>query len=84
MPTTVCTTVCTSDAENGDEGLEQGADSTENTHVPRGSGAESGAPGPQTSANDPQLAAVIDAWPRLSEPIKAGILAMSQVAGHVD
>ena len=30
---------------------------------------------------DPGLAAIIDAWPGLSEPIKAGILAMVRAAG---
>jgi hypothetical protein len=29
-------------------------------------------------AGDPDLAAVIDAWPALPEPIKAGIMAMVQ------
>ncbi|MGO8899023.1 MAG: hypothetical protein ACLQU5_11860 [Isosphaeraceae bacterium] len=29
----------------------------------------------------PDLAAIVDAWPNLPEPLKAGILAMVRVAG---
>ena len=29
---------------------------------------------------DPELAAVVDAWPDLSEPVKAGVLAMIRAA----
>ena len=36
---------------------------------------------PEALATDPELAALIHAWPTLPEPIKAGILAMVRVAG---
>jgi hypothetical protein len=39
-------------------------------------GAESGALVPEPAAIDPDLAAVVDAWPTLPAAIKAGILAM--------
>jgi hypothetical protein len=44
-------------------------------------GAESGAPAPESTPIDPALAALIDAWPTLSEPLRAGILAMVRAAG---
>lgn len=57
------------------------------THSPKNSttlvpgGAKSGALAPAKPVIDPDLAALIDAWPRLPEPIKAGILALVRVAG---
>jgi len=45
-------------------------------------GAESGALAPQTTAIDPSLAAIIDAWPMLPEAIRAGILALVRAAGR--
>jgi hypothetical protein len=44
-------------------------------------GAESSALGAQNGLFDHELAAVVDAWPTLPEPIKAGILAMIRAAG---
>jgi integrase len=44
-------------------------------------GAESGAPSIAILSIAPELAAILDAWPHLSEPIKAGILAMVRAAG---
>jgi hypothetical protein len=41
-------------------------------------GAESGAP----ATADPDLALLIAAWPKLPEPIRAGILAMIWAAGE--
>lgn len=32
------------------------------------------------ASDDPELARVVDAWPRLQEPIRAGILAMVETA----
>ena len=37
-----------------------------------------------TCRNDPDLAAVNDAWPRLAEAIKAGILAMVRASAAKD
>jgi hypothetical protein len=47
------------------------------------SGAECGALGAQNAPLDPDLAAVVDAWPALPAAIKAGILAMVQAAGGI-
>ena len=44
-------------------------------------GAESGAPTLTTPNIDPDLAALIDAWPNLPDAIRAGILAMIRAAG---
>jgi len=44
------------------------------------SGAECGAVGARVAEIDPDLAAVVDAWPGLSDAIKAGILAMVRAA----
>jgi len=45
------------------------------------SGAESGALGAREAPVDPDLAAVVDAWPTLPAAIKAGILAMVRAGG---
>jgi len=45
------------------------------------SGAECGALGAQNAPLDADLAAVVDAWPKLPEAIKTGILAMVTAAG---
>ena len=34
-----------------------------------------------TRQTDPDLAAIVDAWPTLPEPIKAGIVAMVKASG---
>jgi len=65
----------------GVTGLEHPADSTGNSAVRDQSSAESGAVGAQTAFADPDLAAVVEAWPSLPEAIKAGILAMIRAAG---
>ena len=44
------------------------------------SGAESGALSAENHPTDPNLTLIISAWPRLPEPIKAGIIAMIQAA----
>jgi hypothetical protein len=44
------------------------------------SGAECGALGAQNAPLDPDLAAVVDAWHKLPDAIKAGILAMVTAA----
>lgn len=50
------------------------------TQVTNQSGAESGALGAREAPIDPELAAVVEAWPALPDAIKAGILAMIRAA----
>lgn len=47
--------------------------------APQG-GAESGAVGAQTPPIDPDLQAVVKAWPGLPESVRAGIVAMVRAA----
>jgi len=63
-------------------GIEPTANSTEKTSPPPDGGAISGAPAKPTSSVDPSLASLIDAWPTLPEPIRAGILARVWAAGQ--
>jgi hypothetical protein len=56
-------------------------DSQEKTALLEQGGAKSGAPTFANLSIAPELAALIDAWPNLPEPIKAGILALVQAAG---
>jgi len=62
------------------EGFEPPTPNIGKTGFPQEGGAESGAP----HASDPQfpsdLVTVIESWPRLPPPIKAGILAMVSAA----
>jgi hypothetical protein len=37
---------------------------------------------PEPAQTDPQLAAVVDAWPKLPEALRAGILAMVKAASE--
>lgn len=71
-------------------GIEHPQDITEKPGVPESGGAECGAlPGdpalrtPPTTppTDDPDLAAIMAAWPSLPAPVRAGILAMIRVAG---
>ena len=64
----------------GDTGLEHTLNSSEQHAVSEIGGAESGAVAAETSSIDPDLQAVIEAWPMLPEAIKAGILAMARAA----
>jgi hypothetical protein len=57
-------------------GFEHPAKSSGNDGGGGQSGAECGALGAQNAPLDPDLAAVVDAWPKLPGAIKAGILAM--------
>lgn len=47
---------------------------------PSGQRAKSSAVGEETPHSDPDLEAIVDAWPTLSEAIRAGILAMIRAA----
>ena len=51
-------------------------DSSGNKHTTTQSGAKSGALGAQSREIDPDLAAVIEAWEKLPDAVKAGIAAM--------
>jgi hypothetical protein len=62
-------------------GIEPPAKSPEETALLAVGGAESGTPATQTGPIDPGLASLIDAWPNLPDPIRAGILAMVRAAG---
>jgi len=69
----------------GGRGLEPIEKSSENPGVPSQGGAKSGALGArealQDGPQDPDLQAVVDAWPDLPEALKTGILAMVRAAG---
>lgn len=57
-------------------GFEHPRRTPENMRVSEQSGAECGALDARDVEIDPDLATVAEAWPRLPETIKAGILAM--------
>jgi hypothetical protein len=61
-------------------GFEQALENTGNADSNAIGGAESGALGTTYSHFDLGIAAVVDAWPTLPLPIKAGILAIIQTA----
>ena len=60
---------------------EQTAKSSGDTTISASAGANAGAVETKTAHDDPDLQAIIDAWPALPEAIKAGIVAMVQAAG---
>lgn len=60
----------------GDEGFELTPNSLTNSAIPPQSGAESGARNAQEASIDPDLAAVVEAWPRLPEAIQRAMLAL--------
>lgn len=62
-------------------GVEQIENSSGNQGVAPQGGAESGALGAENGPKDPELGAIIHAWPTLPDAIKAGILAMVRAAG---
>jgi hypothetical protein len=61
---------------NREDRIRTCAENADNSSGSAPSGAESGALGAPEAPLDPNLAAVVEAWPKLREPIKAGILAM--------
>ena len=62
---------------SGEGGIRTFPDSSTNLAISEQGGAESGA----LSLVDPRLGSLIDAWPTLPEPIRAGILAMILAVG---
>ena len=64
----------------GHEGVEPPPENTDKTGVLNQSGAESGALDAQKAELSPELAAVVEAWPKLPPAIRAGILAMIRAA----
>lgn len=63
-------------------GTEQPAESPVNRGIPKTGDAESDAKPPISAPLDPELQAVIAAWPALPDALKAGILAMVKAAGN--
>ena len=61
-------------------GLEPTSKSSGKTPVPGAGGAESGAPSAPEPHINPDLQRLIDVWPTLPEPVKAGIVAMVRAA----
>jgi hypothetical protein len=61
-------------------GIEPGRQSSSNHRCLNESGAKSGALGDREARSDREFAAVVEAWPTLPDEIKAGILAIIQVA----
>ncbi len=68
--------LCGPIAKTEREGFEPPQDSPEKTTVSEQGGAESGAHTAPTAVSDPDLVAVISAWPKLPEAVRAGIVAM--------
>lgn len=64
----------------GDGGLEPTPFSSGNTPFSETGGAESGAVGARNGTLPPDLAAVVAAWPTLSEAIKTDIVTMVTAA----
>ena len=64
----------------GDTGLEHPPKIPKKTANSEPGGAKSGAQAASTSISDSSLAALIDAWADLPEPVRRGILAMVDAA----
>jgi hypothetical protein len=65
-------------------GLEPLINSPGNAAISNVGGAESGAPATKSRDVDPDLAALIDAWPSLPEVVRAGIVAMVKAASGTE
>ena len=65
-----------------EEGFEPPQDFPGETTVSEQGGAGSGARAALTAVADPDLAAVVDAWPTLPEVVKAGVMAMVKVVSE--
>ena len=68
----------------GDEGLELPPQTPGKTALSQTGGTESGTLGAQMAPEDADLRMVVDAWTRLPEAVKTGILAMVRQYGPGD
>ena len=68
------------DLQGGEDRIRTLLENTGKTGVSDQSGAECGALAAREAPLDPELAAVVDAWPALPAAIKAGILATIRAA----
>jgi hypothetical protein len=66
---------------SGEEGIRTLPEISRKTALSSTDGAKSGALAGQAKPVDPDLASVIDTWPRLPKAIRAGIVAMIRAAG---
>ena len=62
--------------QSGEDRTRTTAENAGNATVQAESGAKYGALGAETPEMDTELQAIIDAWPSLSDDVKAGIMAM--------
>jgi hypothetical protein len=69
-------------AEADGKGTELPSQTSGNQGFSGEGGAKSGALDAREAQNDPALRVVIEAWPCLPDPIKAGILAIVQAASN--
>jgi hypothetical protein len=67
---------------NGGAGNRTSPENPKKTALSEQRGTESGTVATDPTPIDPDLAKIIDAWPTLPEPIRAGILAMIRAAGE--
>ena len=63
------------------QGLERSTKTSKKTALSKQGAAKSGAVGAPIDPIDPALALVVEAWPTLTESVKAGILAMVKMTG---
>lgn len=62
-------------------GFEHPSVSKQNTQNPPGDSAPDSAFGPKTVPTDPDLSALVAAWPTIPPALRAGIVAMVKAAG---
>jgi len=58
----------------GDKGLEPCPKSPDKTHIPKQGSSECGAPRAKSIETDPNLARIIELWPRLTEPLRRSLV----------
>ena len=60
----------------GEAGLEPPSNSPGNTGIPQAGGAESGALAAPKPPSDPDLRAVVEAWPELPDAVRVAVVAL--------